>query len=75
MLSITIILSFSLLLGYLIYSDSALYNEYKVDLGTSPNIFVIDANNGVLDNPIPKMNALEEKISKDDDTVCYRYTE
>ena len=52
-----------------------MYNEYKVDLGTSPNIFVIDAANGVLQNPIPKMNMLEEKINKDDDTVCYRFTE
>lgn len=75
MLSITIILSFSLLLGYLIYSDSSLYNEYKVDLGTTPNVFVIDASNEVLQNPLAKMNLLEQKINKDDDTVCYRFTE
>ena len=29
LLSITIVLSFSLLLGYLLYTDSTLYNEYK----------------------------------------------
>lgn len=29
LLSVTIVLSFSLLLGYLVYTDSSLYNDYK----------------------------------------------
>ena len=29
LLSVTIVLSFSLLLGYLVYTDTSLYNEYK----------------------------------------------
>ena len=38
MLSVTIILSFSLLLGYLMFVDSSLFNDYKVLLSCDPNV-------------------------------------
>ena len=38
MLSVTIVLSFSLLLGYLVFVDSQLYNKYKVILSAERDI-------------------------------------
>lgn len=38
MLSVTIVLSFSLMLGYLAFMDSDLYNQYKYILAGDPNV-------------------------------------
>ena len=45
MLSVTIVLSFSLLLGYLIYTDSSSYNKYKYIFSQDRNVLSLyDAN-------------------------------
>lgn len=41
LLSVTIILSFSLLLGYLVWTDSSLYNSYKEIFSKDRNIVVV----------------------------------
>ena len=42
LLSVTAFLSFSLMLGYLIFSDSNIYNKYNELFGASPNIILSD---------------------------------
>ncbi len=41
LLSVTIILSFSLLLGYLVWTDSSLYNAYKETFSRDRNVVVV----------------------------------
>lgn len=41
MLSVTIVLSFSLLLGYLVWTDSSLYNRYKETFNQDRNIVTV----------------------------------
>ena len=67
LLSVTIVLSFSLLLGYLGFVDSEIYNEYK-------HIFQI--NRGMLKvndsfGNTAKFDALLEKVSEMEDTCFY----
>ena len=67
LLSVTIVLSFSLLLGYLGFVDSEIYNEYK-------HIFKI--NRGILKvsdgwENTAKFDALLEKVSEMEDTCFY----
>ena len=67
LLSVTIVLSFSLLLGYLGFVDSEIYNEYK-------HIFQINrgmlkVNDGL--GNTAKFEALLEKVSEMDDTCFY----
>ena len=67
LLSVTIVLSFSLLLGYLGFVDSEIYNEYK-------HIFQINrgmlkVNDGL--GNTAKFDALLEKVSQMDDTCFY----
>lgn len=40
LLSVTIVLSFSLLLGYLVYTDSALYNAYKESFALDRSVLI-----------------------------------
>ncbi len=42
MLAITIILSFSILLGYMTYSDSILYNRYKQVFSSPENVVIME---------------------------------
>lgn len=42
LLSVTIFLSFSIMLGYLIFTDSNIYNKYNELMGASPNIILSD---------------------------------
>lgn len=66
MLSVTITLSFSLLLGYLIYTDSVLYNKHKITLAKDPNYAItaeMDQN--------PRYAALLEKALTMEDTYGY----
>lgn len=44
MLSVTIVLSFSLLLGYLLYTDSKLYNKYAWVLSQDPKAITFSVN-------------------------------
>jgi len=67
LLSITIVLSFSLLLGYLGFVDSEIYNEYK-------HIFKINRGNLMVDDGgsnSKRFDTLLEKASEMDDTCFY----
>lgn len=67
LLSVTIVLSFSLLLGYLGLVDSEIYNEYKY-------IFKINRGNLKVDDGISnskRFDMLLEKTSEMDDTCAY----
>lgn len=67
LLSVTIVLSFSLLLGYLGFVDSEIYNEYKHIFQINRGILKV--NDG-LENTA-KFDALLEKVSEMDDTCFY----
>lgn len=67
LLSVTIVLSFSLLLGYLGYVDSEIYNEYK-------HIFQIDRGNLKVSDGIAysqRFDILLEKAAEMEDTCFY----
>lgn len=71
MLSITIVFSFAILLGYLAFTDSNLYNEYK-EIFSSPRNIVMAYENETGD----EINVLTEQISiYVPETTCYRYLE
>lgn len=64
LLSVTIVLSFSLLLGYLLYTDTKLYNDYKKLFSLSRNIVMAgDPNRNA-----SKMNALHAEAEELGDT-------
>lgn len=44
LLSVTILLSFSLLLGYLLFTDSTLYTRYRFDFSKDPRILSVTAD-------------------------------
>ena len=71
MLSITIVFSFAILLGYLAFTDSNLYNEYK-EIFSSPREIVMAYT-------FDKAGELEVLIGQVDDqvpgTTSYRYVE
>ena len=67
LLSVTIVLSFSLLLGYLVYTDTSLYNEYKELLAMRPGDVRVDY--GTLDSG--KTALFERQLSKMEGTVYY----
>lgn len=69
LLSVTIILSFSFLLGYLLYTDTSLYNRYKnVFSYRRGDILVGDASEDG-----ERMKALLENLRKLENTGCYMY--
>ena len=43
LLSVTVVLTFSFLLGYLVYTDTALYNRHKKRFLTDRNVFIATA--------------------------------
>ena len=67
LLSVTIVLSFSLLLGYLGFVDSEIYNEYKHIFQINRGILKV--NDGL--GNTAKFDALLEKVSQMDDTCFY----
>lgn len=67
LLSVTIVLSFSLLLGYLGYTDTSLYNEYKGDFKTNRGTIKVDEG---LYTP-QKFNLLLKKSQELRDTAFY----
>ena len=67
LLSVTIVLSFSLLLGYLGFVDSEIYNEYKHIFQINRGILKV--NDGL--GNTAKFDALLEKVSVMDDTSFY----
>lgn len=67
LLSVTIVLSFSLLLGYLLLVDSGIYNEYKY-------IFQVDRGNLRVNDGIQnsqRFDTLLSKVSQREDTCFY----
>lgn len=44
LLSVTVVLSFSLLLGYLLYTDASLYNRYKTLFAEDPHVLSVPVN-------------------------------
>lgn len=69
LLSVTIVLSFSLLLGYLVFTDSTLYNRYKVVF--SANREMIHIEDMYLENG--KLEALLNKAEDLGDTEVVYY--
>lgn len=67
LLSVTIVISFSLLLGYLVYTDSATYNEYKELFAQRRGDFVV----GNYLSGSERLNAMVDKGSAVDDTIHY----
>lgn len=70
MLSVTIVLSFSLLLGYLLWTDSSLYNTYKELFSQDRNIVAVD------DAKLKSTaftQALKEKASEYGDATCLQF--
>lgn len=61
MLSVTIILSFSLLLGYLVYTDTSLYNTYMSTFAGDRNVLVASAYTA---SNAKKMDLLIDKASE-----------
>ncbi len=68
LLSVTIVLSFSLLLGYLTYTDTSLYNKYR-------NIFSMRRGDVVIFdlNDPQRIFRLKEILEKEEGTSCYYY--
>ncbi len=73
-LSVTIIISFTTLLCFLIYSDSVIFNRYKEELQASPYISI--ATSSVEDEKEEQaFRILSEKLSELEDTHYYTYVE
>ncbi len=69
MLSVTIVLSFSLLLGYLVFTDSNLYNRYKDIFARDRHVITVRDNH--LEQA--KVNLLLEKAGDIGQTHTYTY--
>lgn len=67
LLSVTIVLSFSLLLGYLGFVDSEIYNEYKHIFNINRGILKVNDGFGTT----AKFDALLANVSEMDDTSFY----
>ena len=67
LLSVTVVLSFSLLLGYLCYTDSSLYNQYKTLFSYRRGDLVLHDSS----RSNQKLQALLEKISEVENTQHY----
>ncbi len=61
LLSVTIFLSFSLMLGYLVFTDSDLYNSYKEIMGADRNI--IEVYGSVNDLDVKKLTTQLDKMT------------
>lgn len=68
LLSVTIVLSFSLLLGYLGYTDTSLYNKYRYTFSMRRGDVVIHD----LYDP-QRIFRLKEILEKQEGTACYYY--
>lgn len=71
-LSVTIVISFTTLLVFLIYWDSSIFNKYKEDLQASPYISI--ATSGAEGEKEEKVfQILSEKLDELEDTYYYTY--
>lgn len=71
MLSITIVFSFTILFGYLAFTDSALFNDYKEIFSSNREIVM-----AYTFDETEQMDALVRQVEeKVEDTSCYRYFE
>lgn len=71
-LSVTIILSLSALLVYLVYTDSALFNEYKEIFKVSSKIAILTFDDSETKE---KKNIIMNKLGEYNDTHFYNYVE
>lgn len=69
MLSITVFLTFTFLLGFLIYTDSGIYNKYKELMGNDYKIIL--SHNGMDADSGNKINILTSRLEEMGDTHFY----
>lgn len=69
MLSITVFLTFTFLLGFLIYTDSGIYNKYKELMGNDYKIIL--SHNGMDSDSGNKINILTSRLEEMGDTHFY----
>ena len=69
MLSVTIILSFSILLGFMGYMDSEHYNQYKIPLGRDPSLLRVNADK----LSAARANVLQERAAEYGTTHSVQY--
>jgi len=69
MLSVTIILSFSILLGFMGYMDSEHYNLYKIPLGRDPSLLRVSADR----LSAARANVLQEHAAEYGSTYSVQY--
>lgn len=68
LLSVTIFISFSIMLAYLVFTDSNIHNKYDELMGASPNVFL---STNSYDENIVDMNNLINELEKLKDTRYY----
>lgn len=66
-LSVTIVISFSFLLGFLTYSDTNIYNSHKEIFAVPKELVIIHNQNA------GKMQLLKKKAQMMENTFCYSY--
>lgn len=69
MLSLTVVLSFSILLAYLLFTDSSLYNQNKVFLNSDGRIVIIQEGGSINKNKMEALLSQAEHIGND--TIYY----
>ena len=69
MLSVTIILSFSILLGFMGYMDSEHYNQYKIPLGRDPSLLRVST----YELSAARANVLQERAAEYGTTHSVQY--
>ena len=68
LLSVTIFMSFSIMLIYLVFTDSNMYNQYDELMGASPNV-ILSTNS--YDENVDDINKLINELDKLKDTSYY----
>ena len=62
MLAITIVLSFAILLGYMVFSDSMTYNNFKHVFASPSNALLVETQDGLKDILMQKSRSGIEKL-------------
>ncbi len=74
MLSVTVVLSFSVLLGYLVISDSSTYNEYSEIMGADEHIFLCnDTYSKISTSDIEKVTGQLDKMTDTEYYIANKY--
>ncbi|MDD2269261.1 MAG: FtsX-like permease family protein [Eubacteriales bacterium] len=78
LLSVTIIMSFSFLLGFFVFIDSEIYNKHKITFSISPKVVVLIGPTDIksnLNETNNNFNLLIHQLEKMDDTDFYMFYE